>query len=286
MYAVTGATGQLGRRVVNSLLKRVSPDRITALARDPVKAGDLGVTARAADYNRPDLLEAALAGVDTLLLVSSSSMDTRQQEHANVIAAAKTVGVKRLIYTSLLHAERWKHWFATDHLATEDLLKASGLDFAVLRNGWYWENHTVAIQPSLAHGAMIGSAGTGLVSWAARQDFADAAAVVMTSEGHAGRTYELAGDTAYRLADLAAEVSRQTGRPFGYHDLTQGQHTAALEQVGLPARFAALLAEVEAQDVSTGVLHEDGGALQALIGRPTTTLAEAVAEALSGASVS
>jgi NAD(P)H dehydrogenase (quinone) len=223
----------------------------------------------------------ALQGIDTLLLVSSNSMETRQQDHANVIAAAKTAGVKRLIYTSLLHAERWKHWFAADHLQTEAMLKASGLDFTILRNGWYFENHTVSIPPSLAHGAMIGSAGRGLVSWAARQDFADAAAAVMTSAGHEGRTYELAGDAAYRLDDLAAEVSRQSGRPFAYRDLTEAQHAAALEQVGLPALFAAMIAAVEAQDVSTGVLQEEGGALRALIGRPTTSLADAVADALS-----
>lgn len=283
MYAVTGATGQLGRKVVASLLERVPASEIVALARDPDKAQDLGVATRHADYHAPATLEAAFAGIDTLLLISSNGMDTRRQEHADVIAAAKKVGVGRIVYTSLLHAEDWNHWFAGDHLETEALIRASGLPFTILRNGWYWENHTVAIAPSLPHGAMIGSAGRGLVSWASRQDFAEAAAVVMTTEGHAGRTYELAGDEAHRLSDLAAEVARRTGRPFVYRDLSEADHAAALAQAGLPPRFAAMVAEVEARGVSTGVLHEDVGVLKRLIGRKTTTLEQAVAEALAAA---
>ncbi|HLP65917.1 MAG TPA: SDR family oxidoreductase [Rhizobium sp.] len=281
MYAVTGATGQLGRKVVKSLSKLATADQIVALVRDPAKAKDLGVAARAADYNHPETLDGALQGVGTLLLISSSSMETRQQEHANVIAAAKRAGIKRFVYTSLLHAEKWSHWFAADHTRTEAWIKESGLNYTILRNGWYWENHTVAIPPSLAHGAMIGSAGSGLVSWASRQDFADAAAVVMTSPGHEGHTHELAGDKPYRLADIAAEVSRQTGKPFAYHDLGEAQHAAALEQVGLPRAFADMVAQVEAQGISTGVLHDDSGILGKLIGRPTTTLAEAISTALA-----
>jgi NAD(P)H dehydrogenase (quinone) len=283
MYAVTGATGQLGRKVVASLLERVPASEIVALARDPDKAQDLGVATRHADYLAPATLEAAFAGIDTLLLISSNGMDTRRQEHADVIAAAQKVGVGRIVYTSLLHAEDWNHWFAGDHLETEALIRASGLPFTILRNGWYWENHTVAIAPSLPYGAMIGSAGRGLVSWASRQDFAEAAAVVMTTEGHAGRTYELAGDEAHRLSDLAAEVARRTGRPFVYRDLSEADHAAALAQAGLPPRFAAMVAEVEARGVSTGVLHEDVGVLKRLIGRKTTTLEQAVAEALAAA---
>lgn len=280
MYAVTGATGQLGRKVVASLLARGPAAEVVALVRDPAKAGDLGVATRVADYLEPSTLDAAFAGIDTLLLISSNGMDTRRQEHANVVAAAKRAGVGRIVYTSLLHAQDWNHWFAGDHLETEAAIRASGLPFTILRNGWYWENHTVAVPPSLPHGAMIGSAGRGLVSWASRQDFAEAAAVVMTTEGHLGRTYELAGDEAHRLTDLADEVARRTGKPFVYHDLAEADHAAALAQAGLPPRFAEMVAEVEARGVSTGVLHDDGGVLGRLIGRPTTTLSQAVAEAL------
>lgn len=284
MYAVTGATGQLGRKVVSSLLERVPSSEIVALVRDPNKARDLGVETRHADYLAPATLETAFSGIDTLLLISSNGMDTRRQEHANVIAAARHAGVGRIVYTSLLHAEDWKHWFAGDHLETEAAIRASGLSFTILRNGWYWENHTVAVLPSLPHGGMIGSAGNGLVSWASRRDFAEAAAVVMTTQGHLGRTYELAGDEAYRLSDLADEVARQTGKPFVYRDLSEADHAAALAQIGLPPRFAAMVAEVEARGVSTGVLHEDGGELARLIGRRTTTIGQAVTEAFTAAS--
>ena len=281
MYAVTGATGQLGRKVIDSLLKRVKASDVVALVRDPAKAKDLGVEARAADYSAPATLDAALKGIDTLLLISSSSFDTRQQEHANVIAAARKAGVKHLIYTSLLHAEHWKHSFANDHTGTEVLIKESGLTYTILRNGWYWENHTAAIPPSLPHGGMIGAAGDALISWASRQDFADAAATVLTTSGHEGKTYELAGDKAYRLADVATEVARQTGKPFAYTNLTQEQYAGALEQFGLPKPIAAMLGEMEVQGVATGVLHDDGGQLAELAGHPTTTLSDAITQALS-----
>lgn len=184
MYGVTGATGQLGQKVIKSLLKRVSAEQIVALMRDPAKASDLGVQARAADYVVPTSLEESLSGIQSLLLISSSSMENRAQQHENVINAAKKAGVRHIVYTSLLHADRWTHWFSADHTRTEAALKASGLNYTILRNGWYWENHTVAIAPSLSHGALIGSAGEGLVSWASRQDFADAAVRVLTTPGH------------------------------------------------------------------------------------------------------
>jgi len=282
MFAITGANGQLGRKAVASLLARAPASDIVALVRDPAKAADLGVEARAADYLVPSTLDEAFTGIDTLLLISSNGMQTRQQEHANVIAAAKKAGVRRLVYTSLLHADRWSHWFAGDHVETERRLRASGLAYTILRNGWYWENHTIAVPPSLPYSAMVGSAGEGLISWASRQDFAEAAAAVMTSPGHEGQTHELAGDKAYRLEDLAAEVARQSGTPFSYRNLTQAEHAAVLAQASLPPEVAGLIAEVEAKDVSTGVLHDDGGVLARLIGRPTTTLAQAVSEALAG----
>jgi NAD(P)H dehydrogenase (quinone) len=280
MYAVTGATGQLGRKVIKSLLNRVPASDVAALVRNPAKADDLGVQARAADYLDPSSLDDAFEDFDALLLISSNSIETRLKEHLNVVAAAKRAGVKRFIYTSLLHADDWNHWFAADHCQTEAWIQKQDLDFTILRNGWYWENHTVAVAPSLPYGGMIGSAGTGLISWASRQDFADAAAIAMTSEGHEGKIYELAGDRPYRLSDLAAEVARQTGKPFTYNDLTQAEHAEALLSAGLPPKFANVISEIEAQDVSTGVLHDDGKQLSKLLGRPTTSISDAVSAAL------
>lgn len=284
MFAITGATGQLGRKVVTSLLREAPTSDIVAVARDAGKAANLGVDVRAADYREPQALERAFAGIYKLLLISSSSFDTRQAEHANVIAAAKAAGVRHVVYTSLLHADRWAPAFARDHVVTEERLKDSGLAYTILRNGWYWENHTAALGASLAHGMMVGSAGEARISWASRQDFADAASAVLTGGGHAGNTYELAGDTSYTMTDLAAEAMRQSGKPLIYRNLTEQEHAGVYASFGLPPPVAAMLAEVEARGVSTGVLHDDGRVLSTLTGRPTLPLEQAVAEALHGAS--
>jgi NAD(P)H dehydrogenase (quinone) len=284
MFAITGATGQLGRKVVTSLLREAPTSDIVAVARDAGKAANLGVDVRAADYREPQALERAFAGIYKLLLISSSSFDTRQAEHANVIAAAKAAGVRHVVYTSLLHADRWAPAFARDHVVTEERLKDSGLAYTILRNGWYWENHTAALGASLAHGMMVGSAGEARISWASRQDFADAASAVLTGGGHAGNTYELAGDTSYTMTDLAAEAMRQSGKPLIYRNLPEQEHAGVYASFGLPPPVAAMLAEVEARGVSTGVLHDDGRVLSTLTGRPTLPLEQAVAEALHGAS--
>lgn len=280
LIAITGATGQLGRLVVAQLKPRVGADHLLGLVRDPAKAADLGITTRAADYKRPDTLSAALAGVHTLLLISGNEIGQRVPQHRNVIEAAVAAGVQRIVYTSLLHADRSPLSLAPEHVQTEALVRASGLAFTLLRNGWYSENHTGSLGGALAAGALIGSAGTGRISAAPRADYAAAAAQVLSTPGHDGKTYELAGDTAFTLAELAAELSRQTGRHIPYQDLPVPAYAAALQSVGLPEGFAQALAAWDA-DAAQGALFDDGRQLSALIGRPTTGLAEAVAAALS-----
>ena len=279
MYAVTRATGHLGRKVVARLREFVPSSEIVAVVRDARKAADLGVGIRTADYADPRALEGALAGIERLLLISSSSFGTRQAEHANVIAAAKTAGVGHLVYTSLLHADRWEPSFAKDHTETEKWIAESGLVHTILRNGWYWENHTTNLNVALGYGQLIGSAGTALISWASRKDFADAAVTVLTGKGHEGKVYELAGDTAHTLGDIAAEAASQSGQPLVYRNLTQAEHASFYESVGLPPPVAAMLAEVEAKGVAAGVLHDDSRTLSRLIGRPTLSLQQAVIEA-------
>lgn len=279
--AVTGSTGQLGRLVIADLLKKLPADQVIALARNPAKAGDLGVTVRAADYADPATLEAALQGVDTLLLISSSEVGQRAAQHQNVINAAKAAGVGRIVYTSLLHADTSPLNLAAEHVATEAALKASGAPYTILRNGWYTENYTGSVPAGVAHGALVGSAGEGRVSAATRADFAAAAAAAVTSEGHDGKTYELAGDTAFTLADLAAEVSAQTGRDIPYTNLPEGDYAAMLTGVGLPADLSAAIAGWDV-GASEGALFSDSKDLSRLIGRPTTPLRDAVAAALKG----
>ncbi|HET7275760.1 MAG TPA: SDR family oxidoreductase [Longimicrobiaceae bacterium] len=278
--AITGATGQLGRLVIERLKTRVAPDDIVALARSRDKAADLGVAVREADYDRPETLGPALEGVDTLLLISASEVGKRAAQHRNVLEAAKETGVKWIVYTSLLHADTSSLGLAEEHAETESELKASGIPFTILRNGWYTENYTGSIPGALAGGAFLGSAGEGRISSAARADYADAAVEVVTGEGHEGKTYELAGDEAWTLSDLAAEISRQTGKTIPYKDLPEAEYAAALEGFGLPQGLAQAIAGWDTA-ASHGALFDESRQLSALIGRPTTPLRVTVSEALA-----
>jgi len=283
MIVVTGATGQLGRLVIEALLKTQSASEIVAAVRSPEKAADLaalGVQVRRADYNEPATLDAAFKGADKLLLISSSELGQRAIQHRAAIDAARRSGVQLIGYTSVLHADKSSLGLADEHRETEDALRASAVPFVLLRNGWYTENYTRSLAPALEHGAILGSAGDGKIASAARADYAEAAAVVMTRDAQAGRVYELAGDTAYTLTDLAAEVTRQSGRQVEYRNLPQADYRAALVSVGLPEAVAALLSDSDT-GASKGALFDDGHQLSQLIGRPTTPLATVVAAALA-----
>lgn len=268
--AVTGATGQLGRLVIEQLKTRASGQQaVVALARDPAKAADLGVEVRAADYDQPATLAAALAGVDVLLLISSDAIGQRVAQHLSVIEAAKAAGVTRIAYTSILRADATPISMGAEHRATERLIQESGLDYTLLRNSWYLENYAGAIAGALHAGAFVGGAGDGRISAAARADYADAAAVVLTSEGHAGKIYELAGDEAFTMAELAAEASRQTGRDLPYNNLPEEAYAEVLKSIGLPPPVAAMLAQADV-GAAQGALFNPDRQLSRLIGRPTT----------------
>lgn len=282
MIVVTGATGQLGRLVIRKLLETVPASQVVAAVRQPARAADLaalGVQVRAADYTRPATLAAAFAGARKLLLISSSEVGQRTPQHRAVIDAAREAGVGLLAYTSLLRAPTSGITLAAEHRETEVLLAASGLPHVVLRNGWYTENYTGSIGAALAHGVVLGAAGAGRIASAARVDYAEAAAAVLLRDGQAGQVYELAGDEAFTLADYAAEITRQSGRPVAYQDLPEAGFQAALVQAGLPEAFAAVLAQSSAAS-ARDELFDGGRQLSALIGRPTTPLADSVAAAL------
>ncbi len=280
IIAVTGATGQLGRLVLAALQKKVDPTSLVGLARSPEKAADLGVPVRPADYNRPETLRAALDGVDCLVLISGSEVGERTRQHQNVVDAASAAKVSRVAYTSLLHADTSPIGLADEHRATETALRASGLPHTLLRNGWYTENYTAGLGAALSHGAVLGSAGAGRISAATRQDYAEALAAVALDDKHAGKTYELAGDSAFSLAELAAEVSKQTGREIPYRDLPVAEYAAILTQVGLPEPIATGIASWDAC-AAEGALFDESQQLSQLIGRPTTPLATAVRAALA-----
>lgn len=284
MIVVTGATGQLGQLVISQLLERgLTPSSIVAAVRNPAKAQGLaaqGITVREADYARPHTLGPAFAGAGRVLLISSSEVGQRTQQHRAVIDAARAAGVGQLVYTSILHADSSPLGLAQEHRETEALIAASGLPHVLLRNGWYTENYLASVPAARQHGVFIGAAGEGRIASATRSDYAAAAVAVLTQAIAGKRVLELAGDTAYTLAELVAELNRQTGTSVAYQDLPQADFAAALAGAGLPPAFADLLADSDA-GAAKGALFDASHSLSALIGRPTTPLAEALQQALA-----
>ncbi|MRX65077.1 SDR family oxidoreductase [Maribacter luteus] len=282
--AITGATGQLGNFVVEQLKNRVSSDSIVALARNTEKASALGVEVRKFDYSKPEILTNALQGIDRLLLISGSELGKRKEQHINIINAAKEAGVNWIVYTSLLHLETSSLNLAGEHLATEKALKESGIDYTLLRNGWYSENYTASIPGAIGGGAFLGSAGKGKIASAPRADYAEAAAIVIADEGHKGKTYELAGDSYYTLQDLAGIISEQCGKTIPYNNIPEEEYANILKNIGLPDGLALGLASWDVS-ASKDDLFDDSYQLSKILGRPTTPIAESVKIALDMASV-
>ena len=275
---ITGATGQLGRIVVEKLKDKGLAETVVALVRSPEKAVGLGVEARMFDYERPDT--EALIGIDKLLLISSNEIGKRLEQHTKVIEAAKKAGVKLIVYTSLLRADTSTLSLAGEHLGTEQALEASGIPYVLLRNGWYTENNTGSLVDVLSSGVLYGSAGEGKTASATRADYADAAVVVLTTDGHAGKVYELAGDEAYTMAEFAAEATRISGKNVTYKNLTVNEYVAVLVNAGLPEGWAQFYGGTHAS-TEKGDLFDDGHQLSKLIGKPTTPLFKVMAEVLS-----
>lgn len=284
MIAVTGSTGNLGRLVVEALLEGVTPPaEITALARDPERAADLaarGVEVRATDYDRPDTLSAALSGVDRLLLVSSNENGRRLAQHRNVVSAADEAGVSLLVYTSVLQADTATSELVEEHRETEDVIRASGVPFVILRNGLYLENYTGNLDAALDNGAVLDSAGRGRISATSRTDYAAAAALALTGALETGTTVDLGADTAFTLEEYAAEVSRQTGKQIGYVSLPGEEFEAALVGAGLDPGFAHVYSDI-GLGVSRGEQFTSSRTLSDIIGRAPTTMPAAIAAALA-----
>jgi NAD(P)H dehydrogenase (quinone) len=276
MILVTGASGALGRLVVAGL----PADQVIAGARTPRAVADLGVQVRELDYDRPDTID--LDGVDKLLLISGNAVGRRVDQHGAVVEAAKRAGLAHIVYTSAPHADATELVLAPEHRATEELIRASGIPFTFLRNGWYHENYTETITRAAATGEIVGSAGDGRVASAARADFAAAAVAVLTGGGHENTVHELTGDRAWGFPELAAEIAEVTGRPVAYRDRTPDEHRAHLEAAGTPAEVAGFVVALE-QNIAAGLLAHTPGDLRALIGRPTTPIRSAITEALAAA---
>ncbi|PXX65138.1 NAD(P)H dehydrogenase (quinone) [Nocardia tenerifensis] len=280
--AVTGASGQLGRLVVEALLREgASP--IVAIVRDPSKVADLaerGVDVRQASYDDPASLDRALDGVDRVLLISGNEFGERVAQHTNVIRAAERAGVELLAYTSIPRANDNPLVLAREHIGTEAVLASSTVPYALLRNGWYWENYLGGLAHAVESGVLHGAAGEGRVAGAARADYAEAAAKVLTTDGHAGQVYELGGDERLTYAELAQAISTAAGKQVDYRNLSEADYAAALQQAGLPAEYATVLADADS-GIAQGVLDVTSGDLQKLLGRPSTPAVEVFRAALA-----
>ncbi|HEU0197552.1 MAG TPA: SDR family oxidoreductase [Nevskiaceae bacterium] len=284
MIVVTGASGQLGRLVIQNLLQTLPAERIVAAVRSPEKVADLaalGVQVRKADYDQPATLKSAFAGASRVLLISSNAVGVRVAQHKAVIAAAENAGVELLAYTSLLRADSSPLALASEHVLTEAVIRASGLRYAMLRNGWYTEIYAMGIPMALKHGALIGCAGEGRIASAARADYASAAAAVLVGDASGNQVCELAGDDSYTLAELAAETSRQSGKLVSYVNMTEAGLKTALIKAGVPANHAEVRANSDS-GAAIGGLFDDSHQLSTLIGRATTPMKQTVADVLAG----
>ena len=280
-YGIAGASGQLGHLVLEELLAKVDPADVVAIGRDPGKLADFaaqGVAVRSADYDQPETLAAALAGVDRLLLISGSALGQRPRQHAAVIDAAKAAGVTYIAYTSILDAPNTAIKLGAEHAATEQALAASGIAHDLLRNGWYNENYFMALPMQIEAGVITGAQGEGRISSASRADLAAGAAVVLV-EGKGGEIYDLAGDEGWTMAEFAAEVSRQTGRAVRYENMAPGDYEASLIALGMPDNYAAVVTN-SAHATSLGALENNSRTLSRLTGRPTTPIAATIAKVL------
>lgn len=280
-YAVTGATGKLGRLVLDEMLQKVAPGDVVALARDPAALADYamkGVQVRQADYDDPASLDAALKGVDRVLLISGNAVGQRGRQHGNVIAAAKKAGVGYLAYTSILNARESKLALAPEHKETEEILEKSGLNHDVLRMPWYSDNYVGGIAPAVEAGAIYGASGEGKFSTASRADLAAGAAAALVG-GKGGDIYELAGDQSWTMDQFAAEVSKHSGKPVRYVNQSETDYAKTLEGNGLPPPVAALLASTSYL-AGEGQLFNDERQLSKLSGRPTTPIGETIRQAL------
>ena len=282
MIIVTGATGQLGRLVIDGLLEKVPADQVVAAVRSLENAADLaarGVHVREADYDRPETLRPAFEGGDRLLLISGSEVGRRVPQHAAAVQAAQGAGIGHVVYTSAPHADTSALGLAAEHKATEEIIRETGLTYTLLRNNWYSEMYVPTIGQAVETGAVIGSAGEGRIASATRADYAAAAVAVLTGTGHDNRVYELAGDVAWTLDDLAGEISRVSGKQVAYRNLPSEEHRAALVGAGLPDAVADMLVDID-RGIAAGALADAPGDLKALIGRPTTPISDTVTATL------
>lgn len=276
--AITGANGQLGQLIIEALLKETAAQNIIALVRDLNKAESLkhkGIEIRHFDYDAPETLTLALYDINKLLLISANEIGHRLPQHKAVIDAAKKAGIHYIAYTSLLNADSSPLELAQEHRETETLIQESGLTYTLLRNNWYNENYLGNVAHTVEIGILYGAAQDGKISSAARQDYAEAAAKILTSSGHDNKIYELAGSTSFTLSDLAKYISEATHKPVKYQNLSIEDYTKGLTEAGLLSSLIDVIVDADRQ-TANGAMLSTSKDLETLIGRKTTPIQQQI----------
>lgn len=281
---VTGATGKLGTKVVETLLNTVRADQLAVSVRNPEKAEGLrarGVEVRQGDFDRPETLDDAFSGIDRLLMISTDKdHETRIRQHANAVAAAERAGVEFIAYTSIANAQESQNFLAPTHKATEEAIVKTGIPYSFLRNNWYLENEIPNIQGALAGAPWVTSAGTGKVGWALQQDYAEAAAAVLSGQGHENTIYELSGKLLTQ-EELASAVGNVLGKEVPVKQVDDATYAEMMKDAGVPESLVPMLVDIQ-KDIREGTLEVESKDFEKLLGRPVTDIQEALAQIVKG----
>ncbi|CAN7596172.1 SDR family oxidoreductase [Peribacillus frigoritolerans] len=283
---VTGATGKLGTKVVETLLKTVPANQLAVSVRSPEKAEELrtrGVDVRQGDFDRPETLDTAFAGIDRLLIISADGdNETRIRQHSNAVVAAERAGVKFIAYTSLANAKESKNFLAPTHQATEESILKTGIPYSFLRNNWYLENEISSIQGVQAGAPWVTSAGNGKVGWALQQDYAEAAASVLSGNGHENTIYELSGKLLTQ-EELASAVGNVLGKEVPVQQVDDATYADIMKNVGLPDFLIPMLVDIQ-KGVREGTLEVESNDFEKLLGRSATPISEGLTQIIKGIS--
>ncbi|MCM3620351.1 SDR family oxidoreductase [Sutcliffiella horikoshii] len=283
---VTGATGKLGSKIVEGLLKKVPENQLAVSVRNPEKAEGLqarGVDVRKGDFDYPETLDGAFAGVDRLLIISADGdNETRIRQHANAIAAAERAGVKFIAYTSIANAKESENILAPTHKATEEAIMKTGIPYSFLRNNWYLENEIPSIQGVLAGAPWVTSAGNGKVGWALQQDYADAAVAVLTGNGHENTIYELSGKLLTQ-EEIVSALGNVLGKEVPLQQVDDNTYADIMKGAGVPDFLIPFLVEIQA-GIRKGTLEVESNDFEKLLGRPTTPISDGLNQIVNGIS--
>jgi NAD(P)H dehydrogenase (quinone) len=283
---VTGATGKLGTKIVETLLKTVPASQIAVSVRNPEKAEGLrarGVEVRQGDFDRPETLDSAFAGIDRLLLISADGdNETRVRQHTDAVAVAERAGVKFIAYTSVANASESTIFLAPPHVAAEEAILKTGIPYSFLRNNWYLENEISSIQGVLAGAPWVTSAGSGKVGWALQQEYAEAAAAVLAGNGHENTVYELSGKLMTQ-EELVAALGTVLGKEVPVQQIDDAAYADIMKGAGVPEFVIPFLVEIQ-KGIREGALEIESNDFEKLLGRPVTPIREALTQIVNGIS--